>query len=484
MARVHIDGVEYIPASSSSDETLHRIGVGVTTRNRNEIAAKTVASIRKLTPNAHVVVVDDASDEPFEGADVRFDENVGIARAKNKALELLYDAGCEHIFLLDDDTYPLVEGWTDRYVASREPHLMWVFDKPKGAKSCQVEVLFQDSDIIAYHATRGCMLYVERRVLDVVGGMNPDFGTWGWEHQSWSDRIHAAGLTTARYMDITDSDGLIYSMDKENEIESTATEEAKRFSTGPGLELRMNSRDSDEYIEFRQNRDVVFTTLLTSQADPQRGRPMSSDASVLKALHDSLHTDADFVVATTGLTNPDVLPSAEIVEVTQNLNPYFERWLHLYRYLRDNRDIGFVFAVDGTDVEMTRDPFPEMKHGILYTGYEPTTLRDPWMLKNHPDTAIQEFFAANPNLPLVNMGVVGGDRETVMEFAHAQIKFFFDDHIDFIYGWEHGRVGVGDMGSGNLIAHTKFSDRLSFGSHVTNVFKSNTPSATAWWKHK
>lgn len=60
-------------------------------------------------------------------ATYRFEENVGIARHKNKCLELLADAGCEHLFLFDDDAYPLVEDWWRPYVDSPEPHLMRIF---------------------------------------------------------------------------------------------------------------------------------------------------------------------------------------------------------------------------------------------------------------------------------------------------------------------------------------------------------------------
>src|SRR5690606_40409069 len=107
--------------------------------------------------------------------------------------------------------------WWRPYVESPEPHLMWIFDRPDGATKRQVEILYQDSQHVAYHATRGAMLYVHRSVLDRVGGMDPAFGTWGWEHASWSDRIHAAGLTTWRYADVANSENLFWSMDQHNE---------------------------------------------------------------------------------------------------------------------------------------------------------------------------------------------------------------------------------------------------------------------------
>lgn len=473
---VQINGIPYKPAGAT-------IGVGVTTRNRPDILETTLQHIRKHTPNAHIVVVDDASTVPVPEADFRFPENVGIARAKNKCLELLYDAGINHMFLFDDDCYPQVDNWWTRYVESPEPHLMWMFEKPKGATKSELEVIYQDDQHVAYHATRGAMLYVERHVLETVGGMDPDFGKWGWEHVSWSDRIHSAGLTTWRYADVADSGEIIYSLDREGEVKSTADDEAVRFSQGPGMELRIQSRHSDRYIEFRELENVVLTTLLTDQTDPQRGNTMKADPKLLETLYKSLN-GASLKVMHTSLSDPG-WKNAEFLQVAQHVNPYFQRHIANYHYLRDNPNVGFVWCVDGTDVVMLRDPFPEMTPGTLYVGCEASTLRNQWMIDNHPDSKIQTFLKANPNHQLLNAGLIGGDRVTVMRFLHALVKEFFDDTIDWIHGWETARLGVGDMGIFNVVAYEQFGDRLSYGSHVNTVFKAEEKNnTTAWWSHK
>src|SRR5690625_3982194 len=156
---------------------------------------------------------------------------------------------------------------------------------------------------------------------------------------------------------------------------------------------------------------------------------MKADPSLLKALHDSLSHDGECVVLHTALDEDAAakrLPKATFEEVSQQINPYFERWVAVYRYLRAHPEIGRVWCVDGTDVKMLRDPFPEMERGVLYAGYEPNTLRDEWMVRHHPDSTLQKFMKANPNLPIVNAGVMGGDRATVMAFAQALVKMFFD----------------------------------------------------------
>lgn len=480
MHEVVIDGTRYAPVTGENDKP-PVIGVGITTRDRRDAFNKTLGEIKRLTSDAKIVVVDDASKVPAPEATYRFEKNAGIARAKNKCLELLQD--CEHIFLFDDDVYPIAEDWWRPYVESPEPHLMWIYDKPDGTTKRQVEILYRDSRHVAYHSTRGAMLYVHRPVLDVVGGMDPEFGKWGWEHASWSDRIHAAGLTTWRYADVTDSGELIYSMDQHNEVRTTATIEAKRFSSGPGLELRMENRHSSRYIEYRDLADVIITTLFTKQVDPQRNKHMTADTKLLAALQQSL-TGHQFVVLHDNLKSP-TLGHAEFVQVETNINPYFQRHLSIYQYLRDHPEIGRVWCVDGTDVQMLRDPFPEMQPGRLYLGSEPSTLRNDWMLKHHPDSKIQKFFKANPNLPLLNAGLIGGDRHTVMAFLQAIVKEWFDDHIDFIFGWETQRVGVGDMGVLNVVARERFGDQLEHGPHVNTVFKAEEKTnTTAWFRHK
>src|SRR5690606_16028364 len=149
-----------------------------------------------------------------------------------------------------------------------------------------------------------------------------------------------------------------------------------------------------------------LTCLLTSQTDPQRGKPMQASPTLLDALRKSLKHDGRFVVLHTDLAGE--MPGAELVKVTQRINVYFERWMQYFQWLRDHPEVGYVWYVDGTDVTMTRTPSPEMEPGTLYRGYEPVTLRDEWIVKQHPDATLQEFFTQNPNMPVVNMGVVGG----------------------------------------------------------------------------
>ena len=178
------------------------IGVGITTHNRRDIFNHSFTRWRKHLPaGAVLVVVDDASDSPCPDATYRFDINVGAPTAKNKCLELLMTAGCDHLFLADDDIYPTVDDWWKPYVDSPEPHLCWARPRRRRLPTTRTE----DSHIVTDWPS-GAVLYMERRVVELVGGYDAaTFGAVGFDHANYSDRIHAYGLTRWRFADTEQS---------------------------------------------------------------------------------------------------------------------------------------------------------------------------------------------------------------------------------------------------------------------------------------
>lgn len=173
-----------------------KIAVCITTRNRYEVFKDTLANHGKFRPdNSSLFIVDDASDKPVRigGNFYRFDENVGVSKAKNKCLQLAYESGAEHIFLFDSDCYPLVKGWEQSYINSGENHLMYQFKLP-GKPASDMRELYRDDKIVSYSHTRGAMIYITKKVLETVGGMDERY-KFGYEHPDWTNRIHNAGLT-------------------------------------------------------------------------------------------------------------------------------------------------------------------------------------------------------------------------------------------------------------------------------------------------
>lgn len=129
------------------------------------------------------------------------DGRLGVAVNKNTGLELLMDqTQAEHLFLCDDDTWPLYRQSLDKHVeryVQGIPHSMVCWGKnrltgvdhnPGGGAPRAV-----------WKWPRGVMLYQHRSVVERVGGMDERFGPGGHEHAEWSNRIHNAGLTPAPF---------------------------------------------------------------------------------------------------------------------------------------------------------------------------------------------------------------------------------------------------------------------------------------------
>lgn len=457
------------------------IGIGITTHNRYEVFSHTLKKIREFSPGFKIEVVDDASKVPVPEATFRFDTNVGIAVAKNKCFELLED--CDHIFLFDDDTYPLVDGWHLPYVNSVEPHLMYIFADFHGPRKLNdTSLLYKDSSIKAYSHPRGCMCYFKKVCLEKVGGMDPVFGRWGWEHPDLSNRIFNAGLTSFRYMDVNTDTQLIYSGDEHEVVKSTVLGNDRAQQIRRNAPLYEARKDSTEYVPYKRKQDILLTSYFTGVPDPQRGAKWSFSTDTIAPLLKSLK-GANLVVLNDFGKN-EVEGTVTYRSVETHINPYFQRWVSYRQYLIANQgSLGKVFCLDATDVELLRDPFKHMQKGILYTGDEVDTVGCEWLRKHHQNPELVKFIDANAGKQLLNAGLLGGDVDTVIEFAKYMIDFYASAESQAFYEKKPG-AGMTDMGAFNYVAYTKFGDRLKHGLEVNTPFKANQVNGLSWFKHK
>lgn len=476
---VIIDGVIYEPAEARSSTP--QFAIGITTHNRWDLLAKALSNFARFTPaDVPIIIVDDGSTEPAPAVwDGRFtlvrQDHLGVAAAKNRCLEEMSSTGVDHFFLFDDDAWPQSDGWWQPYVESPEPHLMYCFQDFAGVtkptlKDCRI--VHRDQQLIGYSVPRGVMLYAHRSVLDRVGGMDRGFGMWGYEHGDWSNRIHSAGLTTMRYGDVPNSDCLIYSVDEhvyevgghERSLSSKNRSEAVTANKA----LHDQQWNSGAYREYRASRDVVLSAYIAGVQDPQRRRPWAVDANALLPLRKSV---GDELVV---LSNDRSLASPGAFVETPASSPYFARWLEFYRYLRAHREIQWVWCVDATDVVMLHRP-SGMADGVLYVGSEPSITDIPWMRDKHPEYA--DWIRAHGALPLLNCGIVGGDRATVMRLCHSMIREYHD-----LLG--RGVTPVLDMGMFNFVVR-EHGFKVITGPQVHTVFRSSDhANAHAWWAHK
>lgn len=486
------------PQDNASTSELPKVGIAVTTHNRNAQLTRMLGKLSKVTPKEFtIVVVDDGSKEPVEQATFRFEKNVGIAAAKNKCFELLMDAGCDHLFLFDDDCWPKADDWWLPYVESPEPHLAYIFPEYPAEHERRLNdtiEISRDEKHIAWSHQRGCMLYYKRIVLDTVGGMDWAYGVWGFEHGSLADRIFNAGLTTHRYMDVHCSADLIHSMDEHLEIDSTCNSITRADQIKRNSDHHRAQRNSAAFIDYRQRdkakavTDVVITCYFNGQPDPERGEQWSADYDKLDTLITSMKPGVQLVVIHDCFSPDDAVDSYNIKHVRVppiTVSPYFARWIYARQYLGRHPEIARVWCVDATDVVMINNPFLEMQPGLLYTGDEQSILASPWMLSKHPAEWLQAFMKGSAPEVLLNAGLLGGERHTVLRFLSYLVGLWEDNKKDVHYG-KSLSVGDSDMALFNYVARQHFKALIKNGRQVNTVFKRYqcTQNVRSWWRHK
>ena len=213
----------------------NRVGIGIsTTANRNVLQTTFPAWANFLPDDARIEVYPDNDWE-------------GVATVKNRLLEILED--CEHIFLADDDVMPIKEGWHLPYINSGQKHLMYNFRLPNKPKTDMQEI-HRDDKITAWTHTRGALLYIHRSVLDVVGGFDTRYN-FDFFHPDFSNRVHNAGLTPYRSMDVPNSSELFYCLDQDGKIESSVPDKIRKANSAKDYRLYKENRQSKAYMEYK-----------------------------------------------------------------------------------------------------------------------------------------------------------------------------------------------------------------------------------------
>lgn len=471
-----------------TSEITGKIGIAINSHNRPDMARKCREEIVKRMPdNSILVMVDDASDELVENIDYRFSKNVGIARAKNKSLELLYKAGCYHFFLFDDDTYPVCDDWYVPYCKSEQPHLMYIFRNfANGVPAGDCEEVFRDSEIVSFSHPRGCMLYFKRECLDIVGGMDLDFNRWGWEHVDLSDRIFNTGLTLFPYMDVlrNHSGNRMFYSDDEHTVNANSTlSRQERFDqVAKNKEIYLSKKGSRKYMPFYERENIFLTCYFSGVPDPQRGSGWAVDPSALYKLYDSVSLNSGKLVVihdcfdAMHLTEftPDTV---EFIYTETSLNPYFQRWVSYRDFLVKNRHyLDKVFCIDATDVEILNTPYWDEMGGALYVGDENTIVDNGWLRGNHTGPEIEPLFEDYGQRQLLNAGVIGGEVNLLIDFMR--------DILDFFLNLKNPSNHLTDMAVFNYVLREKYRGKIKSGREITTGFKQDERNNYTWIKHK
>lgn len=200
-----------------------RVGIGVTTYNRPECLAKCLDQILKHTNMDEVLL--------YVATDTDSDRR-GVAYRKNECLRALKD--CYHIFLFDDDCYPINDGWVEFFIDSCYNHLLFLNESHKliGYNINTIPNI-KTNTVGVYKDCGGVFMYMTNKSVQKVGAFNEAFDTWGFEHVEYSQRIAMAFNDQFNYRCLPNTDKYLFSEDYSNPKHSSsisAFEKQKYFN--------------------------------------------------------------------------------------------------------------------------------------------------------------------------------------------------------------------------------------------------------------
>lgn len=171
------------------------VGIGVTTDNIDKWSSMAVS------PNSAVIFAN-------------VDPKTTIAKDKNKLIKMLYDQGVDYLFIFDDDTFPIKQGWEMFFIAASKrtgvQHFILGNDE-------HLQMIGFENGLNYFRKGTGCMLFLTRQVIEKVGYLNNRYGRYGFEHATYSHRINKAGLTPSWYCSVEGWEEYVYSWDLQKE---------------------------------------------------------------------------------------------------------------------------------------------------------------------------------------------------------------------------------------------------------------------------
>ena len=211
-----------------------KIGVGIITCNRNEFLNGLLNTLPKNIIDVLVVVNDGKAENqiPVPGTWLQNDVNLGVGKSKNKAMKYLYDAGCDYIFIIEDDMLIKDETVFQRYINACKESGIQHFNYGPGSpfnRKQQIQnfdlhnrhLLDQHSEpnpkliieypnntkIALYEHTVAMFSFFTREILEKVGYIDEEYYN-AWEHVDHTYRIIKAGYHPPFwwFADIADSD--------------------------------------------------------------------------------------------------------------------------------------------------------------------------------------------------------------------------------------------------------------------------------------
>jgi hypothetical protein len=220
--------------------------------------------------------------------------------------------------------------------------------------------------------------------------------------------------------------------------------------------------------------NAVITSYFVGAVDPQRGVAWTPNESDIYPLAHSCERRGIQLIVLNDCFEPGERNGCLFVTVVGGRNPYFQRWEAYRDYLANHEEIESAFLVDATDVIMQFDPFYELSSDKLYVGDEFEVLGCDWVRQDCAIPGVRSFINSQPDVLLLNAGVLGGGRR-YLELVASRIIDIEDSAPE---------PSITDMAVFNFVLRTHYNRMITRGRQVTTIFKGYEDNSGAWFKHK
>lgn len=195
-----------------------KIGVGIVTCNRPNFLMKLLDSI-KYRNDLELVIVNDGNPVELPGYNyyvLQNEQNLGVGKSKNRAMQHLLDKGCEYIFIIEDDCVIVDDTVFESYIKASELSGIQHFNFGPGTPFNRVQSLnnydlhnrdqlsetaqpaplitidYKHVKVDLYPHCAGVFSFFTKEILSQVGLHDDNFFN-AWEHVDHTYRIIKAG---------------------------------------------------------------------------------------------------------------------------------------------------------------------------------------------------------------------------------------------------------------------------------------------------
>lgn len=119
-------------------------------------------------------------------------KNGGVSRCKNSCLKVFLDGDYDHLFLADHDIVFKKPGWQEHYISTSSITGIQMFSYFVG-NGPKFDFNYSHHIVSNSPWLNGCLLYMTRKVVSSIGGMNVLPQKWGHEHTLYTYRAIIAG---------------------------------------------------------------------------------------------------------------------------------------------------------------------------------------------------------------------------------------------------------------------------------------------------